>query len=72
MTDHLDLPVYGVPAIAKELNLFDENGAPDTRRCYYMLERGYVDASKLGRIWTSTPRRLLGPHLGHLKQNTAT
>jgi hypothetical protein len=57
-TDDLDKPVYGAEAIAIILNM-TKNGAPDTRRAYHALEKGYVDATKLGRQWISTPRRLL-------------
>jgi hypothetical protein len=62
----LDRPVYGAAAIAKILNLLDENGEPDERRAYYVLERGYADASKMGTTWVSTRRRLLRPHLAHI------
>jgi hypothetical protein len=60
-TDDIDLPVEGAEAIAEVLNLFDKEGQLDTRRAYYILENGYCDASKPGRIWTSTRRRLLNP-----------
>jgi hypothetical protein len=66
MSDDLDLPIYGVPTIARILNLLDKNGEPDSRRAYYALEKGYVDASKFGRVWTSTKRRLLAPHCKHI------
>jgi hypothetical protein len=66
MSDDLDLPIYGVPAIARILNLLDENGEPDLRRTYYALEKGHADGSKFGRVWTSTKRRLLAPHLAHI------
>jgi hypothetical protein len=62
----LDAPVYGAAAIAKILNLLDESGAPDARRAFYGLEKGFYDADKVGRQWVSTPRRLLKPHLAHL------
>jgi hypothetical protein len=62
----LDLPVWGAPAIARILNLLDEHGEPDLRRCYYLLEQGHVSASKIGAAWCSTRRRLLQPHLSHL------
>jgi hypothetical protein len=68
----LDKPVHGARAFAVVLNLYDENGEPDTRAVFYGLERGYYDATQRGRRWESTPRRLLAPHLEHLKQNTAT
>jgi hypothetical protein len=61
--DELDKPVYGAEAIAIVLNLLDEAGKPDTRRAYYVCERGYADVDKFGRIWTSTRRRLLKRHL---------
>jgi hypothetical protein len=59
----LDTPLYGAVAIAEALNLKDEDGNPDERKAYHGLERGYYDASKVGRIWTSTRRRLLRQHL---------
>ena len=61
--DDLDLPVYGARAIALVLNLRRDNGEPNERRAFYMLEKGYVDADKIGETWTSTPRRLLKRHL---------
>jgi hypothetical protein len=59
--DPLDLPVHGAAEIARVLNLIDDDGKPDLRRAFYVLEKGYVDADKWGRIWVSTPRRLLKP-----------
>jgi hypothetical protein len=59
--DDLDRPVQGAKQIAIVLNLFDEHGNPEERRAFYVLEKGYVDADKWGRIWVSTPRRLLKP-----------
>jgi hypothetical protein len=58
-----DAPGYGAPWIADVLNLRDEDGELDIDKAYYVLEQGYVDADKMGRIWTSTRRRLLAPHL---------
>jgi len=49
--------------VAEVLNLRNEKGELDERRAYYALESGYLDASKLGRQWSSTRRRLLAPHL---------
>ena len=58
--DPLDIPIHGAAAIAEVLNLVDQDGKPDPRKAYYVLEGGFVDADKLGkRRWTSTPRRLL-------------
>jgi len=63
----LDTPLWGAAPIAEVLGLLDENGEPDAVRAYYLLSRRYVDADKLGGIWTSTRRRLLKPHLAHLE-----
>jgi hypothetical protein len=60
MSDNdLDTPGYGAPWVAEVLNLRKKTGELDDRRAYYVLEKGYVDADKIGRIWTSTKRRLL-------------
>jgi hypothetical protein len=51
-TDNTETPrniVYGVPAIAREIN------EPNQRRVYYMLEKGYVPGAwKAGNIWALT------------------
>jgi len=57
--DPLDRPVHRAEEIARILNLVKEDGSLDLRRTFYVLEKGYVDADKWGRLWTSTPRRLL-------------
>jgi hypothetical protein len=57
--DPLDRPVNGAEEIAEVLNLRDKKGKPDPRKAYHALENGYVDAWKRGRLWSSTPRRLL-------------
>lgn len=56
-----DQPVHGAENIAKVLNLVDAKGKPNTRRAFYLLEQGLVDATRMGRRWISTRRRLLGP-----------
>ena len=55
---YLDTPINGAVALAEVLNLRDKNGEPDARKAFHALERGYVDASKRGRNWWSTRRRL--------------
>jgi hypothetical protein len=55
----LDRPVYGARDIARVANIFGEDGEPDERKAFHALERGYIDADKMGRVWTSTPRRIL-------------
>jgi hypothetical protein len=68
----LDTPIRGVRNLATAAGVVNEDGSPDVRAMYHGLEQGYYDASKRGRTWESTRRRLLSLHLGHLKQNTAT
>lgn len=48
----LDAPVWGAANIGKVLNL-------TPRQAFYALERGLVDADKVGARWQSTIRRLL-------------
>ena len=50
-TVYLDRPIWGVEAIAAAANL-------TPRQTYHALERGYLPASKAGRKWVTTPRRL--------------
>jgi hypothetical protein len=52
--DPLDRPLYGVEAFARVLNR-------KPRRVYDDLEKGRLAGyvKKWGRVWTSTPRRLL-------------
>lgn len=61
--DLLDQPEYGARKLAEIANVIDEHGNPDLRRFYYMVERGYLDVDRVGRILTSTRRRLLKRHL---------
>jgi hypothetical protein len=57
-----DEPGYGATWIAEVLNLRNEKRKLDLDRTYHALESGYIDADKMGRIWTSTRRRLLKGH----------
>jgi hypothetical protein len=47
----LDIPIWGVKAIAVAANL-------TPRQTYHALENGYLPASKAGRKWVTTHRRL--------------
>ncbi len=49
--DDLDCPIWGARAIGKVIG----KGA---RATHYLLEAGRLDATKIGRQWVSTPRRL--------------
>ena len=52
--DDLDAPVYGARRIGQIAGLKNE------RQAYHFLERGYIDAGKLGKkCWVSTKRRIL-------------
>jgi hypothetical protein len=51
VTSALDIPIWGVRAIAAASNL-------TLRQAYHALERGYLPASKAGRRYFTTPRRL--------------
>jgi hypothetical protein len=61
--EFLDAPIWGARRIAEVLNLRTPDGEPDERAAFYGLEKGYYDATKVGRLWSSTRRRLLAPHL---------
>jgi hypothetical protein len=54
----LDRLLWGCRAIAIAAGVLDDDGEPDVRRAYKMLQRGALDASKAGKLYTSTIRRL--------------
>jgi hypothetical protein len=54
----LDAPLWGCRAIAEAANIMDDDGEPDEGRTFYLLQKGLLPASKVGRTWTSTQRRL--------------
>jgi len=47
----LDTPIYGVTPIAAALGLTKS-------KTYYALSQGHIPATKLGKIWVTTPRRI--------------
>ena len=51
-SDNLDTPVWGAAAIGRVIGRSE-------RQAYHLLERTLLDASKVGSLWVSTPRRLL-------------
>jgi len=53
----LDRPIRGAKRIGEILGL-------PPRQVYYGLEKGLYDADKLGRLWVTTPRRLLNQFAG--------
>jgi hypothetical protein len=58
-SDGLDEVLWGALAIGAAINRTE-------RQAHYLLERGLLDATKTGKIWTSTPRRLRGRLLGEV------
>jgi hypothetical protein len=54
-----DRPLWGAAAIGAEINRSE-------RQAHYLLERGLLDASKIGKFWVSTPRRLRDRLLGEV------
>jgi hypothetical protein len=59
--EDLDRPIWGVKAIAIEANLTE-------RQTYHALERGYLPASKAGRKWVTTSRRIRSVFTGERQQ----
>ncbi len=59
MTSHddLDRPIWGAENIAKEIGR-------STRNVYYMVDRGLLPVSKVGRVLVTTRRRLQGVWMG--------
>jgi hypothetical protein len=67
----LDRPLWGASAIAQVIGRTE-------RQVFHLLENGHLPAEKIGKIWVSTPRRLLARIVGpvawsamHHKQNPA-
>ena len=54
----LDTPIWNAETIGREAGLFKDDGRVDLRRTHYMLEKGLLPATKAGRQWTSTRRRI--------------
>jgi len=55
---NLDHPLWGAEAIGREAGLVDANGNVNLRSVFYALEKGHLPATKVGKKWCSTPRRL--------------
>jgi hypothetical protein len=58
---HIDdetAPIWGAEAIGRAAGVFDKNDNVDVRKAFYLLEEGFLPATKVGRRWTSTRRRL--------------
>jgi hypothetical protein len=59
--EDLDRPIWGVKAIAIAANL-------TKRQTYHALEKGYLPASKAGRKWVTTSRRIRSVFTGEGRQ----
>jgi hypothetical protein len=59
-----DVLLNGAEAIGRALGFVDADGKVDLSKTYYVLERGYVSASKLGRKWISTRTRIRQAYTG--------
>lgn len=53
-----DRPIWGAEAIGLEAGVVDDDGNVDIRKTYYLLEKRWLPADKVGRAWVSTPRRI--------------
>lgn len=56
--ENLDRPIWGAENIAREAGLVDDDGNVDVRKAFYLLEKGLLPGTKVGRLWASTPRRI--------------
>jgi hypothetical protein len=54
----VDANIWGAADIARAANVVDENGEPDMDRIYYLLQRKLLPATKVGKGYVSTLRRL--------------
>jgi hypothetical protein len=54
----LDAPLWGAEQIGRAANLLNEDGSVNFRATFYALEQGNLPASKVGKKWVSTLRRL--------------
>lgn len=54
----LDRPLWGAEAIGHEANVVDEAGEVNVKKTMRLLEQGLLPGTKVGRLWTSTPRRI--------------
>jgi hypothetical protein len=62
--DYLDQPLLGAEQIGRVARFVDEKGRVDLNKTYRALALGFLDASRLGKMWASTPRRILKAFTG--------
>jgi hypothetical protein len=57
--ENLDLPLWGAENIGREAGVVKAKGdQKGIRKSFYLLENGLLPATKIGRQWTSTRRRI--------------
>jgi hypothetical protein len=56
--DWLDTPIRGMRMIALAAGYVTEHGEPDIKAAYYAYSQGRLDATKDGKLYVSTRRRL--------------
>ena len=64
--DYLDKPLLGVEPIGRVAGFVDERGRVDKAKTRRALALGYLDAGKVGKMWASTPRRILRAFTGRV------
>ena len=64
MVEDLDKPLLGGEQIGRVAGFVTDDGSVDLNKTYRALELGFLDASKLGSMWASTPRRILRAFMG--------
>jgi hypothetical protein len=57
-TIDIDVPLWGAYAIAIAAGLVDKKGKPRVRAAYHLLANGRLPASKVGKSYVTTIRRL--------------
>jgi hypothetical protein len=57
----LDRWIYGAKRIGEYAEIRNEDGTVNVQKVLYGLSHGLIDGEKYGRIWRSTPRRILSP-----------
>jgi len=65
MDEYLDKPVFGAGPISRVVGLTE-------RQTYDGLEKGRLDGDKFGKLWVSTPRRLLAPFQKRARESETT
>jgi hypothetical protein len=65
--DYLDKPLRGGKAIGQAAEFVDHHGNVELNKVYRALALRHLDASKHGKQWVSTRRRILASFMGGAK-----